>query len=155
MNSTDLDLYKFRFAQMEAVRAAHRESRRFHITLNVTGVSTLLGLYGQFARAGLNLIGAASFGLMLMCLVWYVTSAYAATSVATRGKSVLDLEESLGLSYFRDELRLLHGSTRLPRFAFDRSAAILLGLSYAAIAGCAVFYGGMASGLLHALATRS
>jgi hypothetical protein len=123
---------------MDAVRDAHRESRRFHITLNVTGVSALLGLYGQFGHAGLGVLGAASFGLMLMCLVWYATSAYAARSLALRGNSVLDLEDRLGLGYFRDELKVLHGSAILPRFVFDRLFAILFCL----------FYGGVSCGAL-------
>jgi len=154
MNGVDFDLYKFRFDQMDAVRAAHRDSRRFHITLNVTGVSTLLGLFGEFGLTGLGMIGAASFGLMLMCLVWWVTSSYAAKSTAIKAKSVLELEERLGLSYFRDELQVLHGSPRVPRFAFDRGAAILLGLAYSTIAFGALVRAGIAADLLKLIAQQ-
>jgi hypothetical protein len=130
-SSADWEFYKLCFEQMDAVRAAHRDTRRFHITLNITGVSTLLGLYGQFGQNGAVLVASASFGLALMCIVWFTTSDYYGKRFVQKGEAVLRAEEKLGLTYFADELWLLHKQKTPFAFPLDRLSAALLGVAYA------------------------
>lgn len=135
MDGKDLSLYKLFLEQIEKVRSTHRDSRRFYTTINVTGASTVAGLYarpGAFDGETFALLGCVI--LSLMAVVWYTATSHYDRAIQHKASVIAGIERQLGISYFAAENRSLTGADTPPRLTVERVIAVALAAGYAGIA---------------------
>lgn len=134
MGPHSLELYKLLSNQIEGLRQAQRDARRFYTGINIAGFSLLFSIESERALS-INVKTGLILGLLCLCMLWFNATSYYARSIRVKSACLLDLEKPLSISVFEEELKALHGSTRLPNSFAERSMIALLMGAYVVLLG--------------------
>ncbi len=130
----EFELYKLLSDQIEHLRAAQRESRRFYTLVNITGASIVFGIQSEKEVSALASLGVV-LGLLVLCTLWLNATSYYTRCIRLKSDSLLTIEAALGFAWFRNELNALHGSIRLPNSFAERVMISILIALYIGLAG--------------------